>query len=174
MSKMPLPSTESQLVEVVDDMKHDKWGFVIYRCTYQDDQAWERFETKVYEHTQEWVQDPDTDTPEVANSLEWTFVENRAALKGASMAQLRERFNRRAALAVVDEQPRGRAQTQAKHPDVRTFGIPRYEHFIQIDEEALQSVLAQPETGFWPRGIDNFVDARWRPLGVDSANEEDW
>ena len=46
----------------------------------------------VLERTQEEMQE--SDTPEVADKLEWTFAEDRAALDGASRSQLRERFKK--------------------------------------------------------------------------------
>ena len=28
-------------------LKHDKWGWVIYRCTYGDDEAWSQFQKQI-------------------------------------------------------------------------------------------------------------------------------
>jgi hypothetical protein len=83
------------MLNTLGKMKHDKRGFVIYRCTYQDEEAWNRFEQIILENTQEEMQE--SDAPEVADKLEWTFVEDRAALDGASRTQLRKRFNQWAA-----------------------------------------------------------------------------
>jgi hypothetical protein len=162
---MELPSPERVLLGSLAELKHDKWGFVIYRCTYQDDHAWERFKQIIHERTQKSMEM--SDTPEAANSLadslEWTFVEDRTALDGASKSQLRERFNKWAAQAIVTEQPRAQAET--KRDLEPTFGIPRYHYFIQVDEEALQSVLAAPKLDLYGEGFINFVDSRWKPLG---------
>ncbi|KAI6814026.1 hypothetical protein KC327_g4385 [Hortaea werneckii] len=110
-----------------------------------------------------------SDAPEVADKLEWTFVEDRAALDGASRSQLRERFKQWAAQAIIAEQPRAQAQAQ----EDSLFGIPRYNYFIQIDEEALQSVLAAPRNDPSGEGFVNFVDARWNPLGDIYPEDED-
>jgi hypothetical protein len=138
---------------------------VIYRCTYQDDYAWERFKQIFHERTREYMDM--SETPEAAKSLayklEWTFVEDREALDGASRFQLRERFKEWAAQSIVTEQPRTRAETE-RFPEP-TFGIPRYQYFIQVDDEALQSVLAAPKDDFYEGGFINFVDSRWRPMG---------
>ena len=142
-------------------MKHDKWGFVIYRCTYQDDEAWDRFKQIVLARTHKEMQE--SDTPKVADKLEWTFVEDRASLDGASRAQLRKRFNQWAAQAIITEQPRAQAETLAQ--ETPTLGVPRYSYFIQVDEEVLQSVLAAPKNDPSGKGFVNFVDARWKPLG---------
>ena len=40
----------------------------------------------------------------------------------------------------------------------------RNNYFIQVDEEALQSVLSPPEFDWHEQGFVNFVDSRWRPM----------
>jgi hypothetical protein len=89
--KTVIPSPESQILNMLKESQHDKWGFVIYRCTYQNDQDWDRFKRLVHDRANEAI--AESDTPEIADSLEWTFVEDRATLGGASRAQLREHFN---------------------------------------------------------------------------------
>jgi len=126
---------------------------LIYRCTYHNDQAWSRFKKLVHDRTTKSI--ANSDTPAIANSLEWTFVEDRATLDGASRAQLRERFNKWAEQAYAVEQPRGQADFQKWG----LFGFARNNYFIQVDEEALQSVLSPPEFS-WKNsfGFVNFVD----------------
>jgi hypothetical protein len=94
---------QNVLSKVLISSKHDKWGFVIYRCTYEDDQAWDRFQQVFRERKQQALQR--SDTPKIADSHEWTFVDDRTALDGASRPQLRERFNEWAAHAMATEQP---------------------------------------------------------------------
>jgi hypothetical protein len=102
--KMPLPSAERVTLETLEQSKHDKWGYVIYRCTYRNDRDWNRFKQLVHKRSRENIEE--SDTPQIAQSLEWTFVEDRDALDGASRAQLRERFNKWAAQVIATEQPR--------------------------------------------------------------------
>lgn len=71
--------------------------------------------------------------PELANSLEWTFVSDRASLDGASRDQLRDHFRAWAAEAEKAEQSRGTIATD--------ITAQRYGYFIQVDEEALRSVV---------------------------------
>lgn len=66
---------------------------------YQDDAAWDRFKQIVPERTQEEMQE--SDTAVVADKLEWTFADGRAAHDGASRSQLRERFKQWAEQAIV-------------------------------------------------------------------------
>jgi hypothetical protein len=158
--KMSLPSSQRLVLNSQEAIKHDKWGFVIYRCTYADDQGWDRFKQLVHGRTWESMQS--SDAPEVADSLEWTFVEDRSALDGASRSQLREHFKQWAAKAFVSEQPRAQDDTQSL--ESLMFGVPRYNYFVQVDDEALQSVLAAPKRDLSGKGFVNFVDSRWEPM----------
>lgn len=97
--------SESQILkESLEAIKHDKWGFVVYRTTYADDEAWACFKKAVDERSRESI--AESDAPELTESLEWTFVEDRDALDGASRDQLRARFKTWAAEAVKTENPR--------------------------------------------------------------------
>ena len=102
----------------------------------------------------------DYDTPEAGASLEWTFIEDRGTLNGASMYQLRSRFKAWAAGAIRTEQPRAE--------NGRTFGVPRYNFSIRVDEGALRSVVHEAshprKTDVHSKGYVNFVDANWKSL----------
>ena len=117
---MPLPSPERSLRDSMNHFEEDKWGWVIYRCTYGDDVAWARFRSLMERQSQMSL--ADSDTPEIADSLEWTFAEDRNSLDGTSKDQLRDRFLPWAAEAVKAEQPR----LKPHHRD----GIVRYNFFI--------------------------------------------
>lgn len=80
------------------------------------------------------------------------------ALDSASRSQLRERFNTWAAEAIPIEQLRAKAEIERTLEP--SFGIPRYSYFVQVDEEALQNVIAAPKPDLWREGFVNFVDSR--------------
>lgn len=164
---MQLLSPERMILNTLKQSKHDKWGFVINRCTYEDNQGWELFKHLFHERTENTIRR--SDAPEAADSLERTFVEDRAALEGASRSQLRDRFNRWADLAFVTEQPRAHAEAQ-EYP---LFGAPRYNYFIQVDEEALKSVLAAPRRDNYGEGFVNLADSRWKTFGSRYPRHED-
>ena len=129
------PALPSHLQNIHDDLqhfKHDKWGWVIYRCTYGDDEAWNRFQQIINEGSRKQLDKPDV-PQEVSSSLEWTFVSDAATLDNASRDQLRRRFRDWAADAERIEQPR--ADTGA------AFKAQRYRYFIQVDEEVLKTVV---------------------------------
>ncbi|KKZ61343.1 hypothetical protein EMCG_04062 [[Emmonsia] crescens] len=73
--------------------------------------------------------------PEVATSLEWTFVSDPATFDGASRDQLRTRFLAWAAEAEKTEQPRA----VGKH--WTGLRLQRYTYLIQVDEELLCSMV---------------------------------
>jgi hypothetical protein len=49
-------------------LKHNKWGWVIYRCTYDDDEAWARFKQIINQRSRKTI--AESDTPDAADSLE--------------------------------------------------------------------------------------------------------
>lgn len=156
-----IPSDESLVMADLKRLKYDKWGYVVYRCTYKDDAAWGHFKQTIYQQTRQDLRE--SDTPELAEHVEWTFVEDREALDGVPIPRLRERFNRWAAKAVVAENPRAQAGTEGRS----TIVGGRYNCFVHVDEEALQSVLRGPEreNEYGELAHVNFVDALWEPYG---------
>ena len=77
-----LPSAEQNILSFLRHQKHERWGWVIYRCTYNDDEAWDRFKDFVDQQSRQFI--AESDTPEIADSLEWTFIENRDILDNAT------------------------------------------------------------------------------------------
>jgi hypothetical protein len=82
VTAMSLPSSEQVISDWLKNNKFDKWGWVIYRCTYNDDEGWTRFKQFIIQQSHTHI--AECDTPELADSLEWTFVEDRATLDGVS------------------------------------------------------------------------------------------
>ncbi|KAM5467095.1 hypothetical protein MauCBS54593_005715 [Microsporum audouinii] len=162
-----LADAPSIIRDILKGMKHDKWGWVIYRCTYNDDEAWDRFKKMVYYWSMEEISESESQSFEIAGSMEWTFIEDRKLLEGASRAQLRAHFNAWAKDAIRKEQPRAE--------DYHTYGISRYEYFIQVDEAALQSIkeAPQPPEYDFGEGYVNFIDATWKPLAEHAAYTDD-
>lgn len=160
---MSLPSAQRKILEDLAKLGHDKWGFVIYRCTYRDNQAWDRFKDIVRRRTLEDM--ADSDAPEAADRLQWTFVDDEASLDGASKDQLRARFRQWATEAITSENPR------AEHHQI--FGVPRYRYFIQVDEQSLRSVLLAPALDPSGKGYVHFVDSQWKQSSEDDDDDDD-
>ena len=109
-----------------------KWGWVIYRTSYKDDAAWDRFQRYVNEWSREALKE-DGASALVSGAVDWTFVSD-PALAGASREQLRERFHEWRKTAIWAENPRMHLlQTSGDIPQ-------RYVCFVQVDEDALNSV----------------------------------
>lgn len=168
---MSLLSPERAIFDWLKNQGHDKWGWVIYRCTYDDDKAWARFKEFIIQQSRADI--ANSDTPELSDSLEWTFVEDRVTLDGASKDQLVSRFKQWAPEALKTEQPR------VKDHRFGTWGIPRYTYFIYVDKGALRSVVYDapqaPKPDLDGVGYVNFVNADWKPLGElgIAAGEDD-
>lgn len=158
-----LTSPESDIRSDLADLPIEKWGWVIYRCSYTaaNEPAWARFKSRVETYSREHI--AASNAPEIADRLEWTWVED-STLEGASPAALRERFRAWAAKE-VDRQP----------GDYISEAIPRLNFFIVVDDESLRSLnkpdlLARP----WPRNaFVKFVDAYWEPSSPDHTELED-
>jgi hypothetical protein len=67
-----------------------KWGWVIYRCTYGDDNAWSRFIDRLNRHKDAVLRD-DYQTPDLIGSYAWNVQED-PALDGATKDEVRRRF----------------------------------------------------------------------------------
>jgi hypothetical protein len=140
----------------------EKWGWLIYRCTYTSDAAWSRFRSAV--EAQSRAQTAASDAPEIADRLEWTCVEDPATLDGISTVALRERFRAWVAGDV--------ARQGLEEYDPTT--IARYSYFVKVDEEVMQNLggfLAADS--YWAKGdFVKFVDANWEPATVREEDEE--
>jgi hypothetical protein len=173
------PSSERNILDALHHQKHDKWGWVIYRTTYADNEAWTRFKKHITAQSHRTI--AESDTPELEKSLEWTFIDDRASLEGASVPQLRECFKRWAAETFNIEQPRVAANYVPDREFNTRHGSPRYTSFIQVDEEALQSMIdewGQPHLK--GTGHVNLVRAHWKSMkkqreedGEDECLEEE-
>ncbi|GAW18022.1 hypothetical protein ANO14919_074910 [Xylariales sp. No.14919] len=155
-----MPSEEAILRNHLDDLKHDKWGWVIYRCSYGDEQAWTTFRRIIEERMHSSI--AESDTPELAERLEWTYIEDPMALEGTSPDQVRTRFKAWVAdpEAIRTEQPRTERMV---HP----LGNPRYKFFIHVDDGVLESATRGAFYTFF-----NLVRGDWEPRPTDESDGE--
>lgn len=65
-----------------------KWGFVIYRCTYDDDDQWKRFMDHL--NTRVRLQLGEEDAAELFERIDWDVQEDREALDGVSSGEVRK------------------------------------------------------------------------------------
>ena len=107
----------------------DKWGWVVYRCSYakEFDGAWDDLKRRIQQGMRESI--ARSDAPSIAETMEFVFVEDPATLEGASVEELRRRF-----------------QDWARGDNTAGFDIgggtqgsrgSRYEFFLKVDGEGL-------------------------------------
>ncbi|RWA07610.1 hypothetical protein EKO27_g7495 [Xylaria grammica] len=152
-----MPSQEVMFKIWLDGAKYDKWGWVIYRCSYGDEQAWTNFRRIMEESMHSRIAESDELT--IADRLEWTYIEDRTALEGASPDQVRTRFRAWAAdpETVRTEQPRAR---RIMDP----LDECRYNLFIHVDDDVLESATRN--------AFFNLVRGDWKPRPADKFGGE--
>lgn len=117
-----------------------KWGFIIYRCTYGDDGAWDRFMHRLNAHKDDALIDK-YDDKYLAHHLDWN-VQQDPSLDRATKDQVRERFRTWVATDARTEFP-----TSADYQDKihrLLHENPRYKYCVHVDAESMQSVLDGP------------------------------
>lgn len=149
--------------------KIEKWGWVFYRTTYEDDEAWDIFKQKLNISVRSIIGlDPRSELNEAMfDKLQFNFVEDKAKFEGASKEELRAHFQDWVAKTFPSENPC--AEKKLLYDDEP---VPRYRFFFEIDEDALRSC------GSTSSGHANFVDGFWgsssqrRSRNMNSASEE--
>ncbi|MCJ1224048.1 hypothetical protein MMC12_000691 [Toensbergia leucococca] len=125
------------------------WGFVIYRCTYGNDNLWNYFMKVINERVRASLDF--YETPELMKTLDWRVEEDRAFLDGASKDQVRQHFRH----WIVTNTAAGRKERLA----------PRYNYCVHVDKESLESVIKYapqpPDADLAPIGYVNIISANW-------------
>lgn len=109
---------------------HHKWGFVIYRCDYRDDEVWKMFLANWSDRVTRWLLSRgDSD---LAASLEFTIKEDRTKLDGATVEQVQEIFT--AWTNSYEAIAEGKTAREM-------HGAARYDYCIHVDAKALDGSL---------------------------------
>ncbi|KAG8629727.1 hypothetical protein KVT40_001346 [Elsinoe batatas] len=107
----PLPSPSRNIYDSLIESSHDKWGWLIYRTTYVDDAAWDRFKA---------------------------FDKDK--FDGASREELRTHFAERAEGAYGREQPRAtdtwKLTSAARYSHVKLIKV-EWVPNVEADEEEI-------------------------------------
>lgn len=115
----------------LEKYKLKQWGFVIFRCTYGSQEAWDKFLTlakqDAHDHF-EW-----RGMEDVYDSITWTVIEDAETLDGASIVDTSRKFTE----WVGGE---GRQEMQGSVFTDTWVYCPRYIFFIHVDQESLESV----------------------------------
>lgn len=122
----------SELRESIHDRKNKKWGYLIYRCDYGSNDDWAKFLTILHwnvKHSLDLYGGAD-----LLPSLDMTVHDDRAALEGATINQVRELFT---AWVRSDEARDELGET----PFPAALQFPRHTYCIYVDADAIDSVV---------------------------------
>lgn len=133
-------STEAQRIEdLLSFYGLTKWGFVVYRCTYGDDERWAQFMARLNTH-RDAVLRAFYHKPELVESYDWNVHED-PSLEGATKDEVRRRFRQWVTTTSQMEIPGG-LEDFKKAAIMREN--PRYNYCVHVDLDAMDSVMQQP------------------------------
>ncbi|XWW97021.1 hypothetical protein V2A60_005001 [Cordyceps javanica] len=149
-------NTADIIEERMQNDGHRSWGFVIYRTTYASDQDWGRCLSRIHAATQECFEF--YNGRDVLDLRKSTVMDNVRIFDGMDSHAVRKHFRQWVADHLVEEQ--GPQSQTTSHLS------PRYRFAIQIDAEALESIVNQPDLTdlMLPadqRGWLKLIDAEW-------------
>ena len=137
----PVQARKQELGHTIFGMQHTghhKWGLLIYRTTYADDAAWDRYMAHLRSCAAESLEFCGR-AAELGPHLQWTVVEDRSGLDGATKEHVQARFR-----TWVAERSVARDGPGADADERMLFAtVPRYRWCLCIDDECLAS-LAHP------------------------------
>lgn len=153
-------NTADNIERYLEEDGHRKWGFVIYRCTYENNSDWEEFMARLryrIRNTLEFYNGLD-----MMDSLLLTVFDDKSLFDDASTMSVREHFKQWTATAPAIEQGEGVAASVAQ----------RYRFCIQVDEAALESVVRDaPDAS--TDGFVNLIWKDWAPRAPDPREPEE-
>lgn len=193
MSSFNVDNELDQIRAVLRKYSLDRWGFVIYRCTYGDNTAWNTFTSILKYRAHDSLKM--LNALDLEQSLHWTFIENKDSLDGASIENVKAQFRNWVATEGQREQagrksledPEQLANTDRNLWMTTDGRFPtRYRFCVHVDDGALDSVVSHaprpPLDDLEGIGYVNVVNCRL-PLPVPQIvsgsyhkeeNDEDW
>lgn len=132
------PSPESN----IKACGYQKWGFIIYRTTYDKASArrWEDFKDRVLRNVRKSILE--SDAPEILDSMDFVFVDD-LALEGASVGDLQRRFR-----AWVEEENMVPFEVNSGGERSHVPRGARHEFFIKVDDVGVHAPYASLVRGF--------------------------
>jgi hypothetical protein len=145
------------------ESRHIKWGFIFYRCTYKDDNAWKRF-MEIARQRAELNLEADKGI-DIRKRLELTFREDRLSFDAATIDQVRDHF--KSWVKQDDPSHRLHTITEEQGDGASPILTSRYVFAIHVDAESLHSVVMEAPSPGKPDnggiGYVNLVDSLWDP-----------
>jgi hypothetical protein len=109
---------------------HKIWGWVIYRCTYANDEEWAEFMARLRYWNEYTLHS--SNALDMLPSVDYQVFENPNLFDNAHPSTIREHFTQWAVTAPQQEQGKGPMRSQ------------RYNYCLHVDQEALLSVIGGP------------------------------
>ncbi|WYZ42284.1 hypothetical protein EsH8_V_001179 [Colletotrichum jinshuiense] len=107
---------------------YHRWGFVVYRCTYDDDDLWNRYLAQLKKNLyDELVEGRRAELLE--QYLDWVVIEDRDNLQNASKADVRKHFNQWVSQHSAEI---------ARYP--LAIDLPRFKHCLYVDQKCLDTL----------------------------------
>ncbi|KAK3939341.1 hypothetical protein QBC46DRAFT_388211 [Diplogelasinospora grovesii] len=125
---------DTAIANSLEEYKLDRWGFVIYRCTYGSQEKWDKFLALAKQEARDYLERWGTGDLSVYDKIDWTVIEDAETLDGASILNTTRKFR-----AWVEAD--GRAEMQGSVFTDTWQYAPRYHYFMHVDEESLESVV---------------------------------
>ncbi|KAI7239120.1 hypothetical protein KC330_g2115 [Hortaea werneckii] len=126
---------------------HKIWGWVIYRCTYENDEEWAEFMRRLHFYNEKTLRFHNA--LDMQANLDYRVFEDRDRFDSMHPSAVLEHFTQWAATAPQQEQGESAYHWRSQ----------RYNYCLHVDQEALQSVIgasAPPADIFGP-GYVNLV-----------------
>ncbi|KAI1376398.1 hypothetical protein F4677DRAFT_90826 [Hypoxylon crocopeplum] len=176
-------STVGTTARVMRDTGFEVWGFLIYRCTYSDDDAWNRYVTCLKEDVHEDLDYLGRDYL-MEQYAQWTVIEDKEALDGASKQQVRERFAEWRDQHSVSRELSEAAQlvrNLVPMPTNASTRLPRFTYCLYVDQKCLDTLTAHADVnatakpfGPRPRLVVVVIDGDFPDQRSQSSANEDY
>ncbi|KAG2419931.1 hypothetical protein HFD88_004728 [Aspergillus terreus] len=152
-----------------DTKKYLPWGFLVYRCTYRDDKAWQRMVQYIQDHAQSWLESEQR--TDLIPSHDPVFLNDKTKFDGATSHDVRDHFDIWA-----------QAQTsQTNDPSWFKYAA-RYEFCVFVDDICLESLVHMEDdpvvkilcrgSGYLPPEERNYqVHPEWEDGVTDDPEE---
>ncbi|KAL9618372.1 MAG: hypothetical protein Q9160_006880 [Pyrenula sp. 1 TL-2023] len=148
---------------------HRIWGFVVYRCTYNSDPAWESCIQRINTSVQKSMDLYNGRDLLQEGCFKLTVIDDASMLDGASTHAIRQHFKEWCARMVHEEQGSQEEIQSRKHeapPGVYELPV-RYRFCIAIDEASMRSVISE-EGERWVK----LIKGDWKPWEVTRQKQQ--
>ncbi|WYZ42203.1 hypothetical protein EsH8_V_001098 [Colletotrichum jinshuiense] len=113
-----------------------RWGFVIYRVTYDDDAMWECYFEVLKLSARDVLVNEGGDVL-LEQYMDWPVISDRATLDGASKADVRRHFKSWCAARSEERDSPGATRFRVRR-------LPRLKHCIYVNRKCLDTVAELP------------------------------